>query len=266
MARSSLDRPRSMHLLGALALACAVSAVGCAVPEEGGEDESGSALAGSRVDRSAPRWIVEIGPATRQSVVKPCTGIMIAEDAVLTASACLPETGSIRDHFVSQIDIEENRVGLQGLANAVDVVYVGEGDARERPPLAILRLDRDVVVANTKGMTIPIAPLAQQSPERGASVRVYGFGPDDTRSQPGEVFNAIQSVAFRWGQASSAASEDGDLGAPVVHDGQVVGMVVGKRSGLVGTFVHGADVILPLADGESGDAPVTAIRAELTRR
>jgi hypothetical protein len=155
----------------------------------------------------------------------PCTGVVVAPDAILTTGNCA--------YFASQ-RAEEVTVHNRSrtLSTFVERAVELNADAsiEDGRDVLVLALVRD-------RLPFPSLPLASEQPGWLESVKIYGFGPEPRQQ--------LQSVTFRWGGGTSAAEYWEEIASPVLRDDEVVGIYTRDRGGL-GEILFGKNVIVPL--------------------
>lgn len=159
-----------------------------------------------------------------------CSGVLIADDRVLTAHHCIVERGP-RGEFLTKV-VKPKNVHVELGGDYLPWAEVGTraivtppcGEAGGRGDLAVLVLERHLVGLAT------MTPRLEKPPTRGEVLEPAGFGrcaasPGGIRRRHREA-GPIQSVQS-WTFEASAAICPGDSGGPVIARGSndVVGIV-----------------------------------------
>lgn len=159
-----------------------------------------------------------------------CSGVLIAEDRVLTAHHCLVERGPRGEYTTKVVAAKKMQVELGGdylpwgTVGVKAIVTPPCGEAGGRGDVAVAVLERKLVGLAT------MTPRLEKPPIRGEVLEPAGFGrcaasPQGIRRRHREA-GPIQSVQS-WTFETTAAICPGDSGGPVIARGtnDVVGIV-----------------------------------------
>ena len=179
------------------------------------------------------RFVVAVPDDAIVRVVGPqmtCSGVLIAEDRVMTAHHCLVERGPRGEFTTKVVAAKKVQVELGGdylpwaTVGLKAIVTPPCGEAGGRGDIAVLVLERKLVGLAT------MTPRLEQPPKRGEMLEPAGFGRCAAsaagirrRHREGGPIQSVQPGTFEL----SAAICPGDSGGPVIAHGSndVVGIV-----------------------------------------
>jgi len=207
------SRPASASLLGATVWGVAVVAVGCGAPGAGESVEAmSSAIVGGTAASAYPEAVV-----VTSSGLIPCSGVVLAPRAVLTAGHC-------RSLTKSYAVLAPNAKGQQATGSADWTSYTGDPAASS--DTLLIFLDAPIELAS-----YPVIGATEVA--GGTSVVDIGrtlngvISMSDYVSPPVKILGPGDSLGFPWNyQAQPDISQDGDSGGPIEIPGSTPHTVV----------------------------------------
>lgn len=228
---SMRGRARPSPWLGALALLLGLPSVACEpIDADGPRDEKDGEvevqeqpiLAGANA--SVP-WVGQVFDWTDDGYAGLCTGSLVNERVVLTASHCVRAWTGMADRYAFQLEGTNDRIpgfaivnfgpdagrhlGASELEGFFSRNLTTTPDGRGNNDVALLVLDRPVYLTR-------YAQLSTSFPDRGQTATAVGYGCVENRTGSGSGFLRFKSWAYSGERSSeaSAALCNGDSGGP----------------------------------------------------
>lgn len=152
-----------------------------------------------------------------------CTGVLVSENAVLTAGHCLPPLGSMTILFGSDVDHPKRKVEIED--QLTHPQFTAEGAPYD---FALIRLKTPV----TDVAPLALGDAAMSDADVGAEVRHVGFGVSDEAAGSGAgVKRTVSYPITRVTEATFYSGAAGkqtcsyDSGAPALRGEKLIGIV-----------------------------------------